>query len=370
MRLKVDSTAEGGYVNLHLSRSTGFKLDVEFELPKSGILVLFGPSGCGKTTVLRAVAGLERAAGIVRVGGALWQDDQTGVFVPTYERSLGYVFQEASLFEHLNVKKNLRFGLERANTPDGNARLEAAIELLGIGDLLERRVSELSGGERQRCAIARSLCLKPDILLMDEPLSALDWARKREILPWLERLRAELCIPMFYVTHAADEMARLADELIVLKSGQVVAKGPLAEVMTDLKVPLSNEYGPASIVEGEITSVSEVWHTIEICAGNWHIEVAAESTRRMCQRGMHIRLRLLARDVAISLEPVSNSSVRNCLPAVIDDLIEESTAYVLVRLKEGKNLILARILRHSAAELALKPGMRVWAQVKAAAVVI
>lgn len=370
------SSHEAGFVNLLLERKAGFRLDVSFSLPSAGILVLFGPSGCGKTTVLRAVAGLERAAGCVRVGDSVWQDDERGVFVPTYERNLGYVFQEASLFSHLNVDKNLRFGLERTQTPQGEERLQYAIDLLGIRHLLLRRVSELSGGERQRCAIARSLCLQPDILLMDEPLSALDWARKREILPWLEKLRAELHIPILYVTHSADEMARLADWLVVLDQGRISAQGPLASVLTNLQVPVATEHGPAGIVEGEVVSISQMWRTLAVRAGNWVLEVAddasgaAEATTISHRVGDRIRLRILARDVGISLNPLQQTSVRNCLPAVIDDLVEESGAYMLVRLKEGENALLSRILRRSAAELNLKPGMRVWAQVKAAAVVI
>lgn len=370
------SSHEAGFVNLLLERKAGFRLDVSFSLPSAGILVLFGPSGCGKTTVLRAVAGLERAAGCVRVGDSVWQDDERGVFVPTYERNLGYVFQEASLFSHLNVDKNLRFGLERTQTPQGEERLQYAIDLLGIRHLLLRRVSELSGGERQRCAIARSLCLQPDILLMDEPLSALDWARKREILPWLEKLRAELHIPILYVTHSADEMARLADWLVVLDQGRISAQGPLASVLTNLQVPAATKHGPAGIVEGEVVSISQMWRTLAVRAGNWVLEVAddasgaAEATTISHRAGDRIRLRILARDVGISLNPLQQTSVRNCLPAVIDDLVEESGAYMLVRLKEGENALLSRILRRSAAELNLKPGMRVWAQVKAAAVVI
>ena len=370
------SSHEAGFVNLLLERKAGFRLDVSFSLPSAGILVLFGPSGCGKTTVLRAVAGLERAAGCVRVGDSVWQDDERGVFVPTYERNLGYVFQEASLFSHLNVDKNLRFGLERTQTPQGEERLQYAIDLLGIRHLLLRRVSELSGGERQRCAIARSLCLQPDILLMDEPLSALDWARKREILPWLEKLRAELHIPILYVTHSADEMARLADWLVVLDQGRISAQGPLASVLTNLQVSAATEHGPAGIVEGEVVSISQMWRTLAVRAGNWVLEVAddasgaAEATTISHRVGDRIRLRILARDVGISLNPLQQTSVRNCLPAVIDDLVEESGAYMLVRLKEGENALLSRILRRSAAELNLKPGMRVWAQVKAAAVVI
>ena len=222
-----------GRITLNLDRGTDFRLDVSFEIPDKGITVLFGPSGCGKTTVLRCTAGLERAGGRVVVADRVWQDDARNIFVPAWERRLGYVFQEASLFEHLNVEGNLHFGLRHKDARGGLARFSEAVELLGIGHLLRRRVQLLSGGERQRVAIARALLMTPDLILMDEPLAALDWNRKQEILPWLERLRDELSVPMLYVTHSADEMARLADQVICFENGRIVAEGPLEEVLLE-----------------------------------------------------------------------------------------------------------------------------------------
>ena len=209
-------------IRLTLSRSTGFTLDVDLTLPNGGVTVLFGVSGCGKTTVLRSAAGLEKAKGYVRIAGQVWQDDEKRIFVPTYERRIGYVFQEASLFDHLNVRENLRFGLKRISDKDGEKRLDDAVELLGIGHLLERRTSELSGGERQRCAIARSLAIKPTALFMDEPLAALDHARRLEIMPWIDRLKKELNLPILYVTHSEEEVMRLADRLAVIDNGKLV----------------------------------------------------------------------------------------------------------------------------------------------------
>ncbi len=217
------NAATASHMRLRVPRE-GFLLDVDLPLPASGITVLFGASGSGKTTVLRCVAGLERAEqGRVQIGAELWQDETQRVFVPTWRRALGYVFQEASLFEHLTVQGNLQFGLKRTSAPA--AGLVAAIELLGIGHLLARWPAQLSGGERQRVAIARALATQPRLLLLDEPLAALDAARKQEILPWLERLRDELKMPMLYVTHSADELARLADHLVVLEQGRVKTQG-------------------------------------------------------------------------------------------------------------------------------------------------
>jgi molybdenum ABC transporter ATP-binding protein len=209
-----------------LRRATGFSLDVDVRLPGQGVSAMFGPSGCGKTTLLRCVAGLTRpASGYVAVGGQVWQDDAAGVWLPTHRRPLGMVFQEASLFPHLTVQRNLDFGRRRVPAAERRVSLEQAIELLGIGHLLARRPAGLSGGERQRVAIARALATSPRLLLMDEPLAALDAARKAELLPWFERLARELRIPVLYVTHALDEVARLADHLLLLEGGRARA-GP------------------------------------------------------------------------------------------------------------------------------------------------
>lgn len=219
-----------GHAQLKLTRTAGFSLDVAFDIPEDGVTALFGPSGCGKTTVLRCIAGLEKARGRVVVAGRVWQDDAAGIFVPTYARRLGYVFQEASLFDHLNVRQNLEYGMKRIRDADAAERLAHAVELLGIGHLLDRRTNELSGGERQRCAIARSLAVKPTILLMDEPLASLDNDRRREILPWLEKLRKELSIPILYVTHSEEEVERLADRVVMLSQGRKTAEGPVKDV--------------------------------------------------------------------------------------------------------------------------------------------
>lgn len=211
----------------------GFTLDVDLRLPASGVTALFGPSGSGKTTLLRCLAGLERAPrGRLVVDGAVWQDATT--FLPTHRRPLGYVFQEASLFPHLSVRGNLDYGAKRAGCRPASADFSHILELLGIGQLLDRRPDKLSGGERQRVAIARALLTAPRLLLLDEPLAALDLARKNEILPYLERLHRELDIPVIYVSHAPDEVARLADHIVVLEAGHAVAAGELDEHRTHL----------------------------------------------------------------------------------------------------------------------------------------
>jgi len=215
-----------------------FQLDVDLTLPGSGITALFGHSGSGKTTCLRAMAGLERAPqGYFAIGDKVWQDEAKQHFIPTHQRALGVVFQEASLFPHLSVRANMEFGLKRTSTAASRFALPEVAELLGIRALLERAPEQLSGGERQRVAIGRALLAGPEILLMDEPLAALDLKRKREILPYLEQLHSELDIPIIYVSHAPDEVARLADHLVLLDAGKVVASGPLNQVLSRIDLP-------------------------------------------------------------------------------------------------------------------------------------
>lgn len=355
-----------GRITLNLPRGTDFHLDVSFEIPDEGITVLFGPSGCGKTTVLRCTAGLERAAGRVVVADHVWQDDAQNIFVPAWERRLGYVFQEASLFEHLNVEGNLRFGLRHKDARGGLARFSEAVELLGIGHLLKRRVQLLSGGERQRVAIARALLMTPDLILMDEPLAALDWSRKQEILPWLERLRDELSVPMLYVTHSADEMARLADRVICFERGSIVAEGPLEDVLLE-HWPGQGEQGASAVVSGVVTERSSQWHTASVRAQGAVFEVADAGLGV----GEAVRLRIMARDVSVALTESKDSSIRNILPAVVTAMRGiDADSHVVLTLEAGGCRMLSRVTRRSVEALGIGVGMQLYAQVKAAAIIV
>ena len=260
------------HLKLDLARAD-FDVSVDVHLPAHGISVIFGPSGCGKTTLLRCVAGLEPAArGVVRLGHEVWQDDApevgTSFRLPTHLRALGYVFQEASLFDHLDVAGNLAYGHRRAERGSRNAMSQAVqqqvIELLGIGHLLQRRSHELSGGERQRVAIARALVTQPRLLLLDEPLAALDHARRQEVLPWLEKLRDDLNIPMLYVTHAVDEVARLADTLVVMRAGRIHANGPVADVLTQTDVPVVVGEDAGALLTGVVLRIDAPWHLAQV----------------------------------------------------------------------------------------------------------
>lgn len=345
----------------------GFTLDVDERLPGSGITAVFGHSGCGKTTLLRCIAGLERAKeGFLSFRGEVWQDASS--WVPTHRRPLGYVFQETSLFPHLTVLGNLVYGERRTIGPrshkEGRFSLEHAIELLGIGHLLKRRPDSLSGGERQRVGIARALAVNPQILLLDEPLAALDLARKSEILPYLERLHEELAIPALLVSHSPDEVARLADHLVVMDQGRVLASGKLNETLARLDLPIRLGEEAGVVVDGKVVERDEHWHLlrVESCGASlWVRDTGAPVGRR-------VRVRILARDVSIARRPLEGSSILNTLQARVNSLGDEThPALCLVKMDADGSAILARVTRRSAEQLGLRPGLSVWIQIKAVA---
>ncbi|MGB5831282.1 MAG: molybdenum ABC transporter ATP-binding protein [Thiohalocapsa sp.] len=346
----------------------GFSLDVDEQLPSRGVTALFGHSGSGKTTLLRCIAGLERAPrGRLTFNGDTWQDDDT--WVPVHQRPLGYVFQEASLFPHLSVLGNLRYGQRRNPARRNAARktrfsLEHAIDLLGIGPLLKRRPGSLSGGERQRVGIARALAVNPRVLLMDEPLAALDLARKQEILPYLERLHDELEIPVLYVSHAADEVARLADHLLIMDAGRVLASGALNEILSRLDLPIRLGEDAGVVLDGQVTERDERWHLLRVQCGGVSLWVRDTGAAV----GEHVRMRILARDVSIALEPKAGTSILNTLPARVVSLgTEGHPALALVKLDLTGTAVLSRVTCRSADQLGLQPGQAVSIQIKAVA---
>ena len=339
----------------------GFQLNVDLRLPGRGVTALFGHSGSGKTTLLRCIAGLERAPqGRVCVNGELWQDGRH--WLPPHQRPLGYVFQEASLFAHLNVLGNLRYGMKRSASAS-SAMLDQAVALLGIEPLLARTPDKLSGGERQRVGIARALAVGPRLLLMDEPLAALDVQRKREILPYLDRLHDALEIPVLYVSHAPDEVARLADHLVVLQAGQALASGPLAETLARLELPIRLGEDAGAVLEATVAEQDPAWHLVRLdFAGGslWTRDPGLPLGRR-------VRVRVLARDVSLAETP-SVSSIQNCLRGTVEALGDEDhPALALVRVRVGDSVLLARLTRRSAAALHIAPGRAVWVQVKSVA---
>lgn len=340
---------------------TGFSLAVDLSLPSKGITALFGHSGSGKTTLLRCIAGLERVPhGQLSIDGEIWQD--VSRWVPTHKRALGYVFQEASLFPHLSVIGNLHYGLRRASNAQGGS-LDQAIDLLGIAHLLDRKPDRLSGGERQRVSIARALAVSPRLLLMDEPLAALDLKRKQEILPYLERLHNELDIPVIYVSHSPNEVARLADHLVVMEGGRVLASGPLADTLTRLDLPIRLGEEAGAILDATVGEVDQEWHLMRVDFAGGSLWARDHGS----PIGHRVRVRVLARDVSLA-DQQAHSSIQNVLRgqvAAIGD--DEHPGLALVRVQIGSAMLLARLTKRSAASLGISVGKVLWVQVKSVA---
>lgn len=340
-----------------------FQLDVSFDTPASGITALFGRSGCGKTTVLRAVAGLLKAnQGSIKINGETWQDAQQ--FLPTHQRPIGYVFQEASLFPHLSVRRNLEYGWRRVPKAQRRMKFDTVVELLGVEPLLQRATHRLSGGERQRVAISRALLTSPQLLLMDEPLSALDHTAKQAILPYLETLHDELGIPSLYVSHDPNEVARLADNMVFLEQGKVKAIGAAADLLTRLDLPVAGYDEAAAMLEGAVSSHDHTYHLTWISMDGGRVAVVREDL----PVGHYARVQIFARDVSLSLHPHSDTSIINVLPGKVVGTKEINPSQVIVRLEllDGQTL-LSRITRRSAVGLGIHEGMMLYAQVKSVA---
>ncbi|MEG0974174.1 MAG: molybdenum ABC transporter ATP-binding protein [Comamonas sp.] len=369
-----------GGIDIQLQVQQGtFNLALKTQLPGRGVTALFGPSGCGKTTALRAIAGLTRPTQArISVNGVLWQDDAARQWLAPHQRPLGYVFQEANLFVHLSVRQNVEYGLRRRHS-NGKAPaivLEHAIELLGIAPLMQRPVTHLSGGEAQRVAIARALASSPQLLLMDEPLAALDAARKAELMPYLDRLGKELALPIIYVSHSMDEVSRLADELLLLHNGQLLAQGPVADLMTRLDLPLARGLPgdhQAAIAQGTVCAHDAQDHLWSMQLGpNPQHQLHWTEPAAHYQIGDRVRLRILARDVSLSLAPPQGSSILNSLPVTVAALQASGPGQVLVQMQlqsgDTDARLLALVSARSARVLQLTQGMRLHAQLKSVAV--
>ncbi len=349
------------HIALRLARGD-FRMDLDLRLPGAGCSVVFGPSGCGKSTLLRAIAGLEpHAHGEIRVGEARWQDARGAL--PAHRRGVGMVFQHSALLPHLSAGANLRYGWKRAHAAP--ELLERWIERLALAPLLSRRPDSLSGGERQRVALARALVSNPRLLLLDEPLSALDAPRRAEILPYLEAVRREAGIPVLYVTHAIEEVARLADHLILLDAGRVTAAGPALEVLNRDDLPLTLRDDAGVVLEAEVTARdTHGLLTLRTPAGTVHAHGGAHAP------GTRLRVRIQARDVSLALSRHDDSSLLNSLPATLVALSDLPGGQVQARLEAQGQTLLARISHRSVERLGLQPGMPLWAQVKAVALLV
>ena len=350
-------------IQLQLNRP-GFSLNAQLQLPGRGVSALFGPSGSGKTSLLRCIAGLERGAGRVSINGQCWQDDARRLWLSPHQRAIGYVFQEASLFAHLSVRANLEFGYHRIASAARQLHPDTVIDWLDLGPLLSRPSNGLSGGERQRVAIGRALLTSPELLLMDEPLSALDKQRRAEILPYLERLHASLELPVLYVSHDSEEVVRLADHLVLLRDGQVVASGTSQQLLADPQ--LAGHFGDDAGVlwQGQVQCHDDLYQLtrLQVAAGSLWV------SRRQESHGDQLRLQIRARDVSVALSRSEDSSISNLLPATLVSISASSDpAHVQLLLDAAGAPLLARISRRSLALLGLKPGQALWAQIKAVA---
>ena len=340
-----------------------FKLDAAFAVPATGITALFGPSGCGKTSVLRAIAGLHRIeTGHCIVAGDIWQD--ATMFRPAHQRPIGYVFQEPSLFPHLSVRRNLLFGAPKGQ--GGPISFDTVVELLGIRTLLDRSPQHLSGGERQRVAIGRALLSQPKLLLMDEPLSALDRPTRDEILPFLQRLHTSLDLPILYVTHDMSEVEQLADHLVLMQSGHVLASGPLATLQSDATLPLFHRRDATVSLDGTAAAYDPAYGllSLDIDGGTFLVPSAP------IPPGTHRRLQIAARDVSISRSP-ADSTILNILPARILATSPAGAHELVVLLGLGPTgtgaHLLARVTRQSWSRLSLAIDQSIYAQIKAVA---
>jgi molybdate transport system ATP-binding protein len=347
-----------------------FQLDAAFTAPSTGVTALFGPSGCGKTTVLRCIAGLQRVRdGVCAIDGDDWQNGSS--FRPTHQRPIGYIFQEASLFAHLSVRRNLLYGAKetRSAADSKGIRFDDVADLLGLAALLDRSPLNLSGGERQRVAIGRALLSQPKLLLMDEPLSALDRQTKEEILPFLERLHERLSLPVIYVTHDMAEVERLADHLVLMESGRVVASGSLAALQSDPSLPLVKAPDAAVSLDAIVDAydASYGFATLSVDEGTFLAPSPAVVAGASC------RLRVVAGDVSLAREPPQQSTIFNILPARILNAISsgehEITAVLGLGPKGSGARVLARVTQLSWDRLGLMEGMDVYAQVKSVALV-
>jgi molybdate transport system ATP-binding protein len=343
-------------------RRGSFSLDACFELPTPGVVALFGRSGCGKSTLVNAIAGLLDAdSGRVALDDTVLLDTQQRLYVPPERRRIGYVFQEARLFPHLNVAANLKYG-ERRAPAHRFVTLDTVAGLLDLGALMDRRTHQLSGGERQRVAIGRALLSQPRLLLLDEPLAALDAARRDEVLPYLETLRDQLAIPMVYVSHNFDEVLRLATYVVLMESGRTIAQGEVGDMSLngDLRSIIGAD-AVGAIVDGTVLGMDAGSGLMRVKLG--HGELKVEGVNGAV--GAKLRVQLLARDLIVATQEPRHLSVRNILTGVITTVTSDDADSDLVAIDIGGTLIMARVTKAATRELGLAPGLPAWALVKA-----
>ena len=344
-----------------------FSVDAEFSIPSKGVLGIFGHSGSGKTTLLRCVAGLEKGTtGRIEVNGKTWLDAKNSLSIQ--QRNIGYIFQESRLFPHLTVAKNLAYGANRNSGSDSdrgnNVDREHLLELLNIGHLLNRRPFQLSGGEKQRVAIGRALLKNPQMLLLDEPLASLDYKRKEEILPFLDKLHDELKIPMLYVSHSMEEVSRLCDYMLVMEQGRVQFNGNIHDALVSPESPLAKTDNAAAILEGSVSKQEKDFQLSTVHTQNG----TALKVPGILPLGQRVRLRVQSGDISLTRTAAKDSSILNIIESIVSKIVEQQTSYVLLQLNANGDILLARISRKSYQLLALGVGERVFMQIKAVSI--
>ena len=346
----------------HHFKSSHFQLTAQFSINKPAIVGIFGDSGSGKTSLLRCIAGLQPCEHAhIRVKEAIWQNDT--INLPTYQRKLGMVFQQASLLPHLSVRQNIEYGYKRIPAHSRLIEPDAAIEALGLQNLLTHGVHELSGGQQQRVALARAVLLNPDVLLMDEPLSGLDEISKSILLRYVRQLHEQHDISILYVSHSPDEIAQIADELLIMQQGQLTTQGRVDELFTSLGSPLTQRKNAEAIIHAKVTHYDAAYDLLTVSTGAMQLRL----THAPLDLNTSVRIRILARDVSIALQQSPDSSILNCIPVTISDMQHEPQSSVLLKLTTSDTTLLCRITKKSADHLALKQGMSVFAQVKSMA---
>jgi len=344
-----------------------FALNVAQEMGLDGITAVFGASGSGKTTLLRAIAGLDRGvAGRIRFAGQAWQDDARRVFVPPYKRGVGYVFQDARLFPHLSVGANLRYAARRARRESRPIDFDDVVDALDLSPLLDRQTTALSGGERQRVAIGRTLLSRPQLLLMDEPLAALDIRRRAAILPYIERLPQTFGVPVLYVTHAIAEVAQISQWMLLLSGGRVSAAGPVTELMERIDLyPMTGRFEAGVVLAARVTGHDESFHLTDLDVAGQRMVMPALDL----PIGGEVRLRIRARDVALATQKPDGISIRNVLAGTVAAVAAEpETAFAEVLVDLGGAHVRARLTRRSVVDLGLAPGRPVFALLKSVAI--
>ena len=350
------------HIQLH-KQLDEFALQIDVQA-NSGVLALFGHSGCGKSTTVNLLAGLIKPdSGRIQLGDEVLFDSATGIHVPAEQRRIGYVFQDSRLFPHYDVAGNLRYGLQRARqTVTHPIRFDTVVELLGLNTLLNRRPAQLSGGEKQRVALGRALLSQPRLLLMDEPLASLDQARREEVLPYLERVRDELHTPIVYVSHQFEEVLQLANHVVLLERGQVIAQGdlPSLSMRPELRRIIGAE-AIGAVIEGQVQHINQTTGLAQVSVGRGVLSV--DSTALQLQQ--RVRMQLLARDLILAIQPPYGLSVRNVLPGSITHLSDDERHAILAQVDVGGAMLIVRITRAAAQDLQLRVGMSLWVLVKA-----